>query len=255
MGREPRWRRPLRHSVWWPLKRAVDVAGALLALVVTAPLMVLLAVAVRLSSRGPVLLRQARIGLDGIPFDLLKFRSMRVHGEGDTLWSVAADDPRVTAVGRFMRRSALDELPQLVNVLRGDMSLVGPRPERPLFAATFAETVPGYAERHRVRGGLTGWAQIHGLRGNTSIAGRTAMDLDYIDRWSPWRDVVIIARTVPALIRDASLDDAPPLAPRESEPPRPGDRASARAGGRAGTLEPPVAGRPGDTVPTVRGLQ
>jgi lipopolysaccharide/colanic/teichoic acid biosynthesis glycosyltransferase len=180
---------------------------------------------------------------------------MRVHGEGDTLWSVQADDPRVTRLGRIMRRTALDELPQLVNVVRGDMSLVGPRPERPLFAEQFAQSVPGYDGRHRVRGGLTGWAQIHGWRGDTSIAERTAMDLDYIAQWSPWRDLLIMARTVPALMRDAVLDDAPPLDSSASDRSRPGVRASARVADRAGTARPPAAARPGDTVPIGPGLQ
>lgn len=248
-------RRPLRHSAWWSVKRAVDLVGASVALVLAAPLIVVLAAAVRLSSPGPVLLRQARIGLDGIPFDLLKFRSMRVHGEGDTLWSVEADDPRVTRLGRFMRRTALDELPQLVNVVKGDMSLVGPRPERPLFAEQFAESVPGYTGRHGVRGGLTGWAQIHGWRGDTSIAERTTMDLDYIARWSLWRDLLIMARTVPVLMRDAVRDDAPPLGLSVSDRSRPGVRASTRAADRAETARPPVVARPGDTVPIGPSLQ
>jgi lipopolysaccharide/colanic/teichoic acid biosynthesis glycosyltransferase len=205
--------RPLEPgSPWWLGKRAVDVVGAGLALVVVGPLMVFLALAVRLSSPGPVVLRQARVGLDGVPFDLFKFRSMRVFPDSDTLWSVGSTDPRITPLGRLLRRSGLDELPQLINVVRGDMSLVGPRPERPHFADNFAANVPGYAERNRVRGGLTGWAQIHGLRGDTSITERTRLDLEYMEEWSIWRDVIIIIGTVPALIRGAGVDDAPPRA-------------------------------------------
>ena len=148
-------------------------------------------------------------------FDLYKFRSMRIHPDGDTVWSVDSGDPRITPLGRLMRRCAVDELPQLVNVVRGDMSLVGPRPERPHFAHHFAGEVPRYDERHRVRGGLTGWAQIHGLRGDTSITQRTRLDLEYIEEWSMWRDIAIVIRTVPALVRDASVDDARPLEPME----------------------------------------
>jgi lipopolysaccharide/colanic/teichoic acid biosynthesis glycosyltransferase len=203
----------VRGNAGWRAKRATDVVVAIIALGVFGPFILLLALAVRVNSSGPVLLRQQRIGLDGITFELLKFRSMRVLADGDTLWSVAPGDPRITTLGRLMRRSALDELPQLINVLKGEMSLVGPRPERPHFAAQFEDSVPGYAVRHQVRGGLTGWAQIHGWRGDTSIIERTRFDLDYIEHWSLRRDISILARTIPSMARAASADDAPPLGP------------------------------------------
>jgi lipopolysaccharide/colanic/teichoic acid biosynthesis glycosyltransferase len=217
MRRGPRGRSLVRGTAGWRAKRATDVIVTAAGLGLVWPLMALLALAVRLSSPGPVLLRQERIGLDGNSFDLLKFRSMRVHVEGDTMWSVAPSDPRVTRLGRLMRRSALDELPQLVNVLKGEMSLVGPRPERPYFANQFDDTVPGYAERHRVRGGLTGWAQIHGWRGDTSITQRTRFDLEYIEHWSLRRDIAILMRTIPAMARDAGRDDAPPVGANQAD--------------------------------------
>jgi lipopolysaccharide/colanic/teichoic acid biosynthesis glycosyltransferase len=142
-----------------------------------------------------VFFRQLRIGEDGRPFQLLKFRTMQVNSDSDTTWSVVGD-ARVTRVGRLLRRTYLDELPQLLNVLRGEMSLVGPRPERPHFASRFAREVPRYHERHRVHGGITGWAQVHGLRGDTPIADRARFDNHYIEHWSLWRDVVIVVRTL-----------------------------------------------------------
>jgi exopolysaccharide biosynthesis polyprenyl glycosylphosphotransferase len=184
------------------LKRCFDLAVAGVALVAALPAMLVCALAIRLESGRDVLFRQERVGVDGRPFTLLKFRSLRpaTDEEQQTRWSVAHDD-RLGPVGRFLRKSSLDELPQIWNILRGDMSLVGPRPERPLFVARFRDTYPRYADRHRVRGGLTGWAQIHGLRGDTSIADRARFDNQYIENWSLWGDTKIVLRTVIALFR------------------------------------------------------
>ncbi|MPY96033.1 MAG: exopolysaccharide biosynthesis polyprenyl glycosylphosphotransferase [Acidimicrobiia bacterium] len=188
------------RAVSWRVKRGVDVVLAAVLLVLAAPALVLCAVAVRATSRGPVLFRQERIGQDGRSFTLLKFRSMRPNGDSATLWSVR-DDHRLTTVGRWLRRTNLDELPQLYNILRGDMSLVGPRPERPYFVERFSRTFPGYGHRHRSPAGLTGWAQIHGLRGDTSIEERVRFDNYYIDNWSLWSDVTILVRTIRAISR------------------------------------------------------
>jgi len=195
-----RMQRPAFSARTWRVKRAFDLLVAGVVLLVASPLLAVIALAVRLSSPGPVLFRQVRIGQRGRPFELLKFRSMRVNDDSDTTWSVT-DDERVTGVGRVLRRTSLDEIPQLWNVLRGDMSLVGPRPERPHFAVRFGETVPNYTDRHRVPVGVTGWAQVHGLRGDSSIAERARFDNHYIEHWSPWRDLVILARTVVAAFR------------------------------------------------------
>ncbi len=176
-------------------KRAFDLAGAGAGLLLSAPLLAAAALAVRRSSPGPVFFRQLRVGKDGRPFELVKFRTMRVNDDSDTTWSVAGDT-RVTRAGRLLRRTHLDELPQLLNVLRGQMSLVGPRPERPHFAHRFAGEVPRYGDRHRVRGGITGWAQVHGLKGDTPIPDRARFDNHYIEHWSLWRDVVIVTRTL-----------------------------------------------------------
>ncbi len=184
------------------VKRGFDLlfsAGALLAL---SPLLLLLGVLVKSSSKGPVLYRQERLGRDNRPFDMLKFRTMKADAEGDSgpVWTVE-NDPRRTAIGSFLRRYSLDELPQLFNVLRGDMSMVGPRPERAHFAEEFQDTVPRYLERHRVRSGLTGWAQVNGLRGNTPIEDRTIYDLHYVENWSLGLDLRILLRTVKSVIR------------------------------------------------------
>jgi lipopolysaccharide/colanic/teichoic acid biosynthesis glycosyltransferase len=150
-----------------------------------------------------VLYRQDRMGLDGQSFRMLKFRTMRVDAEIESgpVWAQAGD-PRRTPIGTFLRRFSLDELPQFVNVLRGQMSVVGPRPERPVFVERFRRTVPGYMLRHKVRSGLTGWAQIHGLRGNTSLEKRIALDIEYIERWSFWFDLRIIASTITRVLFD-----------------------------------------------------
>ncbi len=183
----------------WPAKRAFDVAASLLLLVLTAPLMVASALAVKLTSPGPVFFRQVRIGIGGRPFEILKFRTMRVNDDSATQWS-ADDDDRVTRVGRLLRPSHIDELPQLINVLRGEMSLVGPRPERPHFVEQFGEEIDGYHFRHRVPVGITGWAQVNGYWGDTSIETRVRLDNRYIENWSLWRDLVIGLRTLPTLL-------------------------------------------------------
>ncbi len=175
-------------------KRIFDVVVAGALLVLTIPLCAVIHVLVRLSSPGPVLFRQRRIGENGEEIEVFKFRSLRLNDDGDIRWSVDGDE-RQTPVGAVLRRTSLDELPQLLNVLRGDMSLVGPRPERPYFVERFSADVPGYPDRHRAPAGMTGWAQVHGLRGDTSIEDRARFDNQYIEYWSLWRDVVILART------------------------------------------------------------
>src|SRR6266436_1771858 len=179
------------------LKRAFDVVFGLLALGLTAPAVLGIAAAIKLSSPGPILIRQERMGLDGRPFQMLKFRTMGPDAEAGTgpVWA-KADDDRRTPVGAFLRRWSLDELPQLLNVLRGEMSLVGPRPERPFFVDEFRRKIPGYMLRHKVKAGMTGWAQINGWRGNTSLEKRIEYDLYYIERWSLAFDLKILVRTI-----------------------------------------------------------
>ena len=176
-------------------KRAFDILFSALALLILSPLMLVIAAAVKLSSRGPVLYRQERMGMDGAVFSILKFRTMRTDAEmGGARMATAADDRR-TGLGSFLRRTSLDELPQLLNVLRGDMSLVGPRPERPVFIEEFKRQIPKYHLRHKVKAGITGWAQINGLRGQTSIQKRIEYDLYYIENWSLLLDLKILLRT------------------------------------------------------------
>ncbi len=179
------------------VKRGMDVAAALAGILLFAPLFPLIAGAVWLTSRGPILYRQERMGLDGRSFELLKFRSMVVDAESGTgpVWT-RERDPRITPVGRFIRKFSLDELPQFFNVLRGDMSMVGPRPERPHFVREFRENIPRYMLRHRVRAGMTGWAQVNGWRGNTSLERRIQYDLYYIENWSLTLDLKILWMTV-----------------------------------------------------------
>jgi lipopolysaccharide/colanic/teichoic acid biosynthesis glycosyltransferase len=197
------------------LKYAVERVVAAIALVLLSPLLLLIALAVKLSSPGPALYRQRRIGRDGQDFDLFKFRSMQlsageptsrdlVPGEAPATapGGVEGDDRR-TAVGRFLRASSLDELPNLINVVFGDMAIVGPRPERPEFVEWFGRHIYRYTDRHRVRSGITGWAQVHRLRGKTSIAERSDMDNWYIENWSPLLDVRIALLTVGALFHRA----------------------------------------------------
>jgi Undecaprenyl-phosphate glucose phosphotransferase len=179
------------------LKRTVDITVGGIALLVFAPLMALIAVAIKLTSAGPVFYRQERMGLDGKRFQMLKFRTMMPDAERLTgpIWA-ADDDPRVTRLGRLLRRTSLDELPQLINVLRGEMSLVGPRPERPPLIEEFRKSMPNYMLRHKVKAGMTGWAQVNGWRGNTDLKTRIAHDLEYIENWSLWRDLKILSATL-----------------------------------------------------------
>jgi Undecaprenyl-phosphate glucose phosphotransferase len=179
------------------VKRAMDIALALIGLLLLSPLLLLIATLVKATSRGPVFYRQERCGLNGDSFQMLKFRSMRIDAEQQTgaVWA-SKDDPRRTRLGAFLRKTSLDELPQLINVLRGDMSLVGPRPERPVFIQQFSKTIPNYMARHCVKAGITGWAQVHGWRGNTSLRKRVQYDLYYITHWTPWLDLRILWMTV-----------------------------------------------------------
>ena len=208
------------RGVQFALKHALDRVLALVFIVLLSPLLTLSALTVRLSSRGAVLFRQRRVGRDGKPFDLYKFRSMRLaagqppaeqNGSGalefllggDTAPGGVEGQDRRTAIGRFLRRSSLDELPQLLNVLKGEMSLIGPRPERPEFVELFANDITRYGDRHRVKSGITGWAQVHGLRGQTSLAERVEWDNYYIAHWSLGLDVKILALTLAALFHNA----------------------------------------------------
>ncbi len=178
------------------VKRAFDLVVSLILVVALSPLWLLLAIAIAASSRGPILYRQERVGQVGRRFTLDKFRSMVSDAEADTGPVFAApDDARRTTVGRLMRRFSLDELPQLINIIRGDMSLVGPRPERPFFVERFGAEIPRYLERHQVRPGVTGWAQVNDLRGSTSIADRTIYDIYYIENWSLSFDIKILLLT------------------------------------------------------------
>jgi len=177
------------------IKRALDVLGAGLSLALLWPLFLLIAVAIKLETPGPVIFRQIRIGCDGQTFPMYKFRSMRLDAEALGTWT-KRQDPRRTRVGRFLRPLNLDELPQLWNVLRGEMSLVGPRPEQPSYVELFEESVYRYAHRHRIKSGITGWAQVNGFRGDTSIEERVLFDNYYIENWSLWLDVKIIILTL-----------------------------------------------------------
>ena len=178
------------------LKRALDLGLSASLLLGLSPLMLLIAVAVKFSSRGSVLYRQHRMGIDGRVFNMIKFRTMQADAETESgpQWATP-DDGRRTGLGTFLRRTSLDELPQLLNVLRGEMSLVGPRPERPFFINTFRRTFPNYMLRHRIKAGMTGWAQVHGWRGNTSLRKRLQYDLYYIRNWSFALDLRILIMT------------------------------------------------------------
>jgi exopolysaccharide biosynthesis polyprenyl glycosylphosphotransferase len=191
-----RIRTPSLSGPAWMAKRLFDIVFAGSALLLVLPLLAACALAVRIEGGPGVLFRQPRVGRDGVLFECLKLRSMRPADETEsaTNWSVA-DDDRVGPVGRFLRRTSLDELPQLWNILRGDMSVVGPRPERPHFVSRFSQEFDRYAHRHRVQAGLTGLAQVSGLRGATSISDRARYDNFYIENWSLWLDIKIIIRT------------------------------------------------------------
>jgi exopolysaccharide biosynthesis polyprenyl glycosylphosphotransferase len=176
-------------------KRSMDIVGAAIGLVIISPLMMLMAMLIKLDSRGPVFYAQKRMGLDARPFRILKFRSMRQDAESRGPGWTVEDDPRVTRLGRLIRRVNVDEFPQLINVLLGEMSLVGPRPERPIYVSQFRRSIPRYMDRHREKAGMTGWAQVNGLRGDTSIVERTKYDLWYIENWSLLLDIKILIRT------------------------------------------------------------
>lgn len=184
---------PLTNTVNIVVKRIVDIFGSLVALVLFSPVMLITAIAVKCSSPGPVFYSQERVGLHNRPFKMYKFRSMRA-AEVKNGWTTK-NDPRVTGVGKFIRKTSIDELPQLYNVLRGDMSLVGPRPERPFYVEKFKEEIPRYMVKHQVRPGMTGWAQINGYRGDTSIRKRIDYDLYYIENWTIGLDFKILFLT------------------------------------------------------------
>ena len=178
------------------LKRTMDLVGAIVACILFSPVMLVCAILIKLTSDGPVLFKQERIGLHNKPFYMYKFRSMRMQTEADEKkgWTVK-NDPRVTNIGKFMRKTSIDELPQLFNILKGDMSLIGPRPERPQFVEKFKEEIPRYMVKHQVRPGLTGWAQVNGYRGDTSIRKRIDCDIYYIENWTLSLDIKIIILT------------------------------------------------------------
>lgn len=178
------------------LKSITDFVGAAVALTLTAPLMVVIAVAVKLTSPGPVFYRQERMGIDGKPFMMLKFRTMHIHQPGDTVLLTPKDDPRITTVGRLLRKTSLDELPQFLNVMKGEMSIVGPRPERSWVVEEVRKQIPLYMLKHKMKAGITGWAQVNGWRGDTSLDKRIEYDLYYIEHWSVWFDVKIALLTI-----------------------------------------------------------
>ena len=186
---------PLDNVLWRLIKRTVDILGSMVLIILTSPFMLFAAIGVRFSSPGPILFRQERVGRDKKPFLMYKFRSMRITGTEDTGWSTN-EDPRKTKFGSFIRKYSIDELPQFFNVLKGDMSLIGPRPEVPFHVNHFKEEIPLYLVRQQVRPGITGWAQVHGLRGDTSIEKRVEYDIWYIENWSLWLDIKILFMTV-----------------------------------------------------------
>lgn len=187
---------PLNNTFNAMIKRAMDIVGSICGIIVTSPLMLLMCLLIKLTSPGPLIYKQERVGLHNRTFRMYKFRSMEIQPESEEkkAWTVK-NDPRVTGIGKFMRHTSIDELPQLFNILKGDMSLVGPRPERPFFVEKFREEIPRYMVKHQVRPGLTGWAQVNGYRGDTSIRKRIECDLYYIENWSIGFDVKIIFLT------------------------------------------------------------
>ena len=234
------------------VKHAIDRAFALVALIVLSPVLMALALAIRLSSPGPAIFRQRRVGRDGRVFELLKFRTMLAgNGERFTLRADVAPGgiegaDRRTRIGCWLRSSSVDELPQLVNVLRGEMSLIGPRPERPEFAEQFAREIQGYDDRHRVRSGITGWAQANGLRGQTSIADRVELDNHYINNWSPGLELRILALTLAEVARFRKDQPATAKQPAPATQPsaamqQPAAKPALRL--MPGTAEPEISGR------------
>ena len=188
---------PLTNTFYAAIKRAMDIAGAICAIILFSPVMLFSAIMIKLTSPGPLIFKQERVGLHNRTFMMYKFRSMDVQApdKEKTKWTVK-DDPRVTNIGKFMRKTSIDELPQLFNILKGEMSLVGPRPERPFFVEKFKEEIPRYMIKHQVRPGMTGWAQVNGYRGNTSIKKRIEYDLYYIENWTLGLDIKILFLTV-----------------------------------------------------------
>ena len=186
---------PLDNLINALLKRAMDIAGSLVLIVLTAPIMLVAAIGVKVTSPGPVIFKQVRVGRNKKLFTMYKFRSMRVNDQSDTAWSTN-NDPRKTRFGAFIRKYSIDELPQFFNVLKGDMSLVGPRPELPYFVQNFQETVPLYMVKHLVKPGITGLAQVKGYRGDTSIPRRIEWDVHYIENWNLFMDIKILFMTV-----------------------------------------------------------
>ena len=187
---------PLNNTFNALVKRAMDIVGSIVGIIVTSPLMLLMCLIIKLTSPGPLIYKQERVGLHNQTFWMYKFRSMEVQPEAEEkkAWTVK-NDPRVTPIGKFMRHTSIDELPQLFNILKGNMSLVGPRPERPFFVEKFREEIPRYMVKHQVRPGLTGWAQVNGYRGDTSIRKRIECDLYYIENWSIGLDIKIVFLT------------------------------------------------------------
>jgi len=194
-----RWGRTPLEGYSRVLKRVLDIIGSLIGLMFFLPLLLLLAPLIKLDSQGPVFYRQRRLGRDGREFWIFKLRTMKYEPDAPPAWTVD-NDPRQTRIGRILRKSNVDELPQLLNVLTGQMSLVGPRPEQPSFVEKFREGIPRYFQRHRVKSGMTGWAQVNGLRGDTSINERTRYDLYYVENWSLVFDLKIIVLTLREMI-------------------------------------------------------
>ncbi len=188
---------PLTNTFNAVVKRLMDIVGSFFGIILASPVMLFMCILIKLTSPGPLIYRQERVGLHNKPFWMYKFRSMEVQPEQEEkkAWTVK-NDPRVTGIGKFMRRTSIDELPQLFNILKGNMSLVGPRPERPFFVEKFREEIPRYMVKHQVRPGLTGWAQVNGYRGNTSIRKRIEYDLYYIENWTIGLDIKILIMTI-----------------------------------------------------------
>ena len=188
---------PLSNTFNSMIKRVMDIIGSIIGIIVASPVMLVMCILIKITSPGPLIYRQERVGLHNQTFWMYKFRSMEIQPEAEEkkAWTVK-NDPRVTGIGRFMRRTSIDELPQLFNILKGDMSLVGPRPERPFFVEKFREEIPRYMVKHQVRPGLTGWAQVNGYRGDTSIRKRIEYDLYYIENWTVGLDIKILFMTI-----------------------------------------------------------
>lgn len=188
---------PLSNTVNAIAKRTVDIIGSLLGIIVLSPFLLIVAIIIKCTSKGPIIFKQERVGLHNKTFNMYKFRTMYVQDKSEEVkkWTTK-DDPRVTKVGKFFRKTSIDEFPQLFNILRGDMSLVGPRPERPQFVEKFREEIPRYMIKHQVRPGLTGWAQINGFRGDTSIRKRIDYDIYYIENWTMGFDIKIMFLTI-----------------------------------------------------------